>query len=593
MKRAALIFAALAVAFAAPAAPVRTATENFVTNKIAEAVATIPAAIAAAAQAATNYTDAAVANYKPKQTAKASPSAASTEAYQFVDTISQDTDGVITATKKTMRKATTSAPGMVQLNDNINSTRTDHAATANAVRKVAELAQAALTTETDPTVPQWAKAQTKPTYTASEVGAVSTSGGTVTSDNGVLIVGKTAQTGTIQLWPYFGSGMVPAIDLETFNGKRGIYYVDGIEMQRRDGSYHFLEFPYADGVLALTSDIPTVPAWAMAETKPTYTAGEVGATTPEDLTSATNAVLSAATNYTESARIATVEYIVSPETARGTVYTGVSQDTELRDGKVIYYYMPYHATGNWTLNLQLADGTWTGAKPTYYWGTSQISTRYGANSIIPLVYRNGAWYCSDYNTDANNYDRNVVTYCKAAEAFAANVLTVGTTNGYYKLAAGRTFDLDLPILFCNGAQTVGKTNGNNWYSNYNGVNLATTLAGWAGDATTRGKPVFLCGTVNDADRTFTISDTPFSLDCTPPCICLGWYNANANGSFCFLPSGLIRDDLATKQWVDDEIRSLSLGGIWDEALQVWWTPVMRNGSLTYQATTNVNLNAEN
>lgn len=42
MKRAALIFAAFAVAFAAPAAPVRTATESFVTNKIAAAIAAIP-----------------------------------------------------------------------------------------------------------------------------------------------------------------------------------------------------------------------------------------------------------------------------------------------------------------------------------------------------------------------------------------------------------------------------------------------------------------------------------------------------------------------------------------------------------------------
>ena len=35
------------------------------------------------------------------------------------------------------------------------------------------------------------------------------------------------------------------------------------------------------------------------------------------------------------------------------------------------------------------------------------------------------------------------------------------------------------------------------------------------------------------------------------------------------------------------------GGIWDADLQVWWTPVMSNGKLTYQATTNVNLNAGN
>lgn len=39
------------------------------------------------------------------------------------------------------------------------------------------------------------------------------------------------------------------------------------------------------------------------------------------------------------------------------------------------------------------------------------------------------------------------------------------------------------------------------------------------------------------------------------------------------------------------IRDQSLGGIWDQDLEVWWTPVMANGSLTYQATTNVNLNA--
>lgn len=40
------------------------------------------------------------------------------------------------------------------------------------------------------------------------------------------------------------------------------------------------------------------------------------------------------------------------------------------------------------------------------------------------------------------------------------------------------------------------------------------------------------------------------------------------------------------------VREMSLGGIWDAELEVWWTPVMRGGALTYQATTNVNLSAE-
>lgn len=50
---------------------------------------------------------------------------------------------------------------------------------------------------------------------------------------------------------------------------------------------------------------------------------------------------------------------------------------------------------------------------------------------------------------------------------------------------------------------------------------------------------------------------------------------------------------ATPADVTAAIREHSLGGIWDETLQVWWTPRMRNGNLTYEATTNVNLNAEN
>lgn len=53
------------------------------------------------------------------------------------------------------------------------------------------------------------------------------------------------------------------------------------------------------------------------------------------------------------------------------------------------------------------------------------------------------------------------------------------------------------------------------------------------------------------------------------------------------------DGLPTPQVVTNTIRALSLGGIWDAELQVWWTPRMRNGSLTYEATTNVNLNAGN
>lgn len=76
-------------------------------------------------------------------------------------------------------------------------------------------------TETDPTVPAWAKQPTKPTYTAVEVGAL---------PSGTTIPTKTS-------------------DLTNDSG-----FITGY-----------------------TETDPTVPAWAKASNKPTYTASEVGA----------------------------------------------------------------------------------------------------------------------------------------------------------------------------------------------------------------------------------------------------------------------------------------------------------------------------
>lgn len=79
-------------------------------------------------------------------------------------------------------------------------------------------------TETDPTVPAWAKASTKPSYTAAEVGAL--------PDDTVIPTVPTK--------------------ISAFQNDTG--YITGF-----------------------TETDPTVPAWAKASTKPTYTASEVGA----------------------------------------------------------------------------------------------------------------------------------------------------------------------------------------------------------------------------------------------------------------------------------------------------------------------------
>ena len=79
-------------------------------------------------------------------------------------------------------------------------------------------------TETDPTVPAWAKAESKPTYTAAEVGALP------------------------------DSTIIPTVPTN-------------VSAFTNDAGY----------LTSYTETDPTVPAWAKASAKPTYTASEVGA----------------------------------------------------------------------------------------------------------------------------------------------------------------------------------------------------------------------------------------------------------------------------------------------------------------------------
>ena len=53
----------------------------------------------------------------------------------------------------------------------------------------------------------------------------------------------------------------------------------------------------------------------------------------------------------------------------------------------------------------------------------------------------------------------------------------------------------------------------------------------------------------------------------------------------------LKSEVLSKEEVKETIREAN-GGVWDQKLEVWWTPKMENGKLTYQATTNINLKVE-
>lgn len=209
-------------------------------------------------------------------------------------------------------------------------------------------------TETDPTVPAWAKASTKPIYTASEVGAlpsttvIPTKVSELTNDSGYITsytdekLKWTASTSSNTYYPLQSTSTATTSTANTLNSISFYQYYNTAGGYRRlilgnttaytstGGAYGTIRLygtgatyygdlnpgtigansltanrtwtlPNATGTIALTTDIPTVPtnvsaftndagyltsytetdptvpSWAKASSKPSYTASEVGA----------------------------------------------------------------------------------------------------------------------------------------------------------------------------------------------------------------------------------------------------------------------------------------------------------------------------
>lgn len=190
-------------------------------------------------------------------------------------------------------------------------------------------ADTALQAETDPTVPAWAKESTKPSYTASEVGAVPTTrtvNGKELSSNIVLTASDVNALPSDTVIPSALSDLsddsnhrtVTDADIENWNSKTSnIGTITGITMNgvskgtsgvvdlgtvittHQDISgkadkattlagYGITDANISNGTITLgnetitpltsfTETDPTVPSWAKEANKPTYTASEIGA----------------------------------------------------------------------------------------------------------------------------------------------------------------------------------------------------------------------------------------------------------------------------------------------------------------------------
>ena len=208
-------------------------------------------------------------------------------------------------------------------------------------------------------------------------------------------------------------------------------------------------------------------------------------------------------------------------TTHGTTATGSwtatsNKLTSVTDGTKIILRLTSGGSGNATLNLTLANGTTTGAIPIYYNNTTRLTTHYGANQIIELVYYNSAWYMVQpptYGVNNNDYLR-VATRIKSGESaqIPAYRIIGGVTdsNGegkYYIVAQNKILDMRYPILYCTSAINSGNYT-DNVYLSHTGVNLQNTVSG---KTVTSQKQIYIEGTAYSNNK-LTVSSRVFVSD---------------------------------------------------------------------------------
>ena len=130
-------------------------------------------------------------------------------------------------------------------------------------------------TETDPTVPAWAKAASKPSYTADEVGAMATSERSNYSTTAHTHDQYSLTSHTHSQYATTAHTHTAAEVGAMATSERGNYLTTATTIPT-EASIEASGFT-KNALTGYTETDPTVPAWAKAASKPSYTAAEVGA----------------------------------------------------------------------------------------------------------------------------------------------------------------------------------------------------------------------------------------------------------------------------------------------------------------------------
>lgn len=183
----------------------------------------------------------------------------------------------------------TSTPGRIRLYSSINNASgftdliSEVSSTNERIITFPDASGTVALTSNIPSVPSWALQSSKPTYTAAEVGALP-----LTSNGNITITNTGKSTSTIQfINDDDNPGLIKILAEEVrINGiPTPTSNNQAVNKKYVDDSIATITHP--TNISAFNNDVgyltsftetdPTVPAWAKAATKPTYTASEVGA----------------------------------------------------------------------------------------------------------------------------------------------------------------------------------------------------------------------------------------------------------------------------------------------------------------------------
>lgn len=380
-------------------------------------------------------------NYKIKQTAVSDPTASGTT-LTAIATISQNANGEITATKKTIQSATTSQSGVVQLAGSIGSTvssENNKAASEKAVRDAINALDAEVTSSDGTNV------QVKVTETDGKVSAVN-----ITTDNTENKNNKvTSWSSTTTNTNYPSEKLVK----DSLDGK-------------------------ADKVASATAgDIATLDANGNLVDSGT-TIANAHVAEADKLHTARNID---GVSFDGTAK---VHHFGSCSTAANTAAKTVTLDDSMgftleKGAKVYVKFTNSNTASNPTLSVNGST-----AKPIYRSGTAYAGTSanqsWPANSVVPLLYDGTAWYIvgflnSTYTTASLGFGFGT---CSTAEATAAKAVTLSS----YSLVTGGVVAVKFTYGLCASATlNVNSSGAKNIYIHGAAVTATTAKEVLAGD----------------------------------------------------------------------------------------------------------------